>query len=212
MGEVDLFSDASQHGEFYAGAYIIGDGEPVGVLLPEAKTSTQAELMTSREAIIQARLIYPEETLVLHSDLHGIRNAVLRGQGFRILWDFLDGVELKSDGNNFKQHKRCHNMARVMTGKKGSQHPALRRQTKVKPLNGRLMLAVQEVLANHPRGISEMKIGIESGAVSYSRLRKVLRHMEQNGLAACDRLEGVSGCDLTTMIWRAGVAVTREQD
>lgn len=52
---LDVFSDASQRGDLFAGAYMIGADGPYGLRWEMCKTSTETELRMSAYALWEAR-------------------------------------------------------------------------------------------------------------------------------------------------------------
>lgn len=128
---IHVYSDASVGRLGFAGAYIVGNGPPIGVSLA-ASNSTEAEMLTLAAAVRHARKQYPTSPLIVHTDLEHIKYILARNRarGSMVLRTALEecAAEIRGDGNQCRQHKLCHNHARVVAGIRGLSHPKMPKQ------------------------------------------------------------------------------------
>lgn len=134
---VHVFSDASQHADGTCGAaYIVGlDGKPVGINVT-CRTNIEAELLAMLAGLQAALLVRQHgQTIFVHSDLRGIHSILKRSlfksrtpaAQLRLLLE-RTGSKIGSDAKKFRQYRRCHILAQVMAGCRGTLHPLLLRK------------------------------------------------------------------------------------
>ena len=212
---VDVFSDASQRGKVFAGAYIVGLGS-VPVMIrhsSDCENSVQAELLTMAVAVQVALKSHEPRTLRVHSDLENIDCVIERHHRRQVhpgkqLSEYRQlGVKFTDDANRHATHSVCHRYARIAAGIKGSRHPALKAASKSKverapAVRRQYRKMVVQALRIHSAGVSGVRLAQEVG-LNLTDVEKTLKWLHHIGAAECHRPScGIAQCDLSQYKWR----------
>lgn len=140
---IDVFSDASQNGERFAGAYVVGrNSRPVQIDL-FCTTSMDAEFITAIKALnVALQRREPEQEIVMHIDIRPIERVLSwarRGPAAKLNSMIANhpGVRILDDARNYADHLLCHHHARCRAGLYGTNHP-LYHELKMRPVRGGL--------------------------------------------------------------------------